>query len=507
MTKLSLTERRLRIITGLILASYIIIHLSNHLLGLISLEAMETMRKVITPFWRSRLGSLLIYGSLVTHFSLALMSLFRRTTLRMPAWELAQLLLGLSIFPLLAGHIAGILVSREVLGIDMNYERVLNVYRGDSWLMTRQLLLLLVAWSHVVIGLHFFFRLFTWYARGFYYLYPWAILLPLLVILSMARVDVELDARGATAVDVELDAREATAVESSYNAVYSAGTQAKSSASYDRYGAAPVKATPAWTVAALRDALLISFYGLLILTLLARVIKLRFQSTRGSFSLKHINGRQLKFKTGQTILEIIRRHDIPHASLCGGRGRCTTCRVRVGEGRYDLDKPSALEQFALNQIGAAADVRLACQTRPSKGLHITPLVEPDLHQISQIQKGGVSGEERQVLAMFVDLRDSTKLCEGQLPYDALFILNQFFVEMAAALNTSHGHYAQFAGDGLMALYGLERGLKQGCLDALQGAVDMQRRIDKLNQNLKQELKQPLRIGIGLHCGDAIVGTM
>ncbi len=97
MTKLTLIERRLRIITGMILAAYIIIHLSNHALGLVSLEAMESMRKFVTPFWRSWAGGLLIYGSLLTHFGLALMSLYRRSTLRMPRWELAQLLLGLSI--------------------------------------------------------------------------------------------------------------------------------------------------------------------------------------------------------------------------------------------------------------------------------------------------------------------------------------------------------------------------------------------------------------------------
>jgi adenylate cyclase len=59
MTKLTLIERRLRITTGLILAIYIVIHLSNHTLGLISLEAMESMRKfwpvdihlVINAFW------------------------------------------------------------------------------------------------------------------------------------------------------------------------------------------------------------------------------------------------------------------------------------------------------------------------------------------------------------------------------------------------------------------------------------------------------------------------
>jgi adenylate cyclase len=48
MARLSLTERRLRITTGLILASYITIHLSNHMLGLISLNAMEAMRAVVT---------------------------------------------------------------------------------------------------------------------------------------------------------------------------------------------------------------------------------------------------------------------------------------------------------------------------------------------------------------------------------------------------------------------------------------------------------------------------
>jgi adenylate cyclase len=60
---------------------------------------------------------------------------------------------------------------------------------------------------------------------------------------------------------------------------------------------------------------------------------------------------------------------------------------------------------------------------------------------------------------------------------------------------------------LLALYGLERGLRQGCQDVLRGAMEMQERIIQLNQKLKNELKQPLKIGIGIHCGQAIVGTM
>ena len=109
--------------------------------------------------------------------------------------------------------------------------------------------------------------------------------------------------------------------------------------------------------------------------------------------------------------------------------------------------------------------------------------------------------------MFIDLRDSTRLGEGRLPYDVVFILNQFFAEMWAALEETGGHYAQFTGDGLMALYGLESGVATGSRQALRGAAEMARRLSSLNARLEAELAQPLRIGIGIHCGDAIVGTM
>ncbi len=79
--------------------------------------------------------------------------------------------------------------------------------------------------------------------------------------------------------------------------------------------------------------------------------------------------------------------------------------------------------------------------------------------------------------------------------------------MTDVLESTGGHYAQFAGDGLMALYGLSAGMREGCRAALRGAVRMQDRIDRMNENLREELDEPLRIGIGIHCGEAIVGTM
>ena len=80
-------ERQLRLWTGLVLAVFITLHLANHSLGLISIAAMEAMRTGIMPVWQSTPGTLALYGAFVIHFLLALRSIYRRSTLKMPAWK------------------------------------------------------------------------------------------------------------------------------------------------------------------------------------------------------------------------------------------------------------------------------------------------------------------------------------------------------------------------------------------------------------------------------------
>ncbi len=75
--------RRTRLITGLILLSYLTTHLLNHGLGLISLDAMEWGRRWFLFLWRNPLGTLALYGALVTHLSLAIWALYERRRLHM----------------------------------------------------------------------------------------------------------------------------------------------------------------------------------------------------------------------------------------------------------------------------------------------------------------------------------------------------------------------------------------------------------------------------------------
>ena len=123
-------------------------------------------------------------------------------------------------------------------------------------------------------------------------------------------------------------------------------------------------------------------------------------------------------------------------------------------------------------------------------------------------RGGLEGSERLITVVFVDMRGSTSLGESKLPYDVLFILNRFFQEMSKAVAATNGHYSQFTGDGLMALYGLDAAdPTTGPADALRGAQAMLAGLGELNHQLRGELSAPLRIGIGIHYGEAIVGAM
>lgn len=471
--------RRLRLWTGLVLAVYVVLHLSNHALGLLSVDAMEGFRRIVNRIWSHPLGGALLYGALLIHFLLAFWSLFQRDHLRLKPWEAIQLVSGLVIPPLLVGHIIGTRGRDLMFGIDVTYQQVVTALWLNPWLGARQTIVLLIVWAHLLIGLHFWLRLKPWYPKALPVLYPLAVLLPLLALLGFGRAGLTLQARAATPGWVEQ---------------LFAGFQDVDPERQALFGN-------------LEPVALAIMGGLLLLTLLARRFRRVYRNRHGVFRLSYPSGRAVQAHVGATMLEAIRAAGLPHASVCGGRGRCTTCRVRIGAGKEHLDPPNDTEQKALRRIGAPPAVRLACQVRPRCDVAITPLVLPTAGPQAAWSHDESQGHEQSVAILFLDIRGSTTLAERLLPYDVVFILKQFFGEMSAALRETGGHFTNFIGDGLMALYGLESGREVGCRQAMAGAVAMLRRLETLNRSLKPELGQPIRIGIGIHSGEAIVGDM
>jgi adenylate cyclase len=246
----------------------------------------------------------------------------------------------------------------------------------------------------------------------------------------------------------------------------------------------------------------------LLAVLAARLARWHWERRRGVVRLTYPNGRVVEIVRGVSVLEASRMAGIPHASVCGGRGRCSTCRIRVAGPQEAVLPPAPEEVKVLRRVGAAPDVRLACQLRPHGDLRVTPLLPATAQARDGFGRPGyLHGAEREIVILFGDLRSFTQLSEKKLPYDLVFLLNRYFAETGHAVEAAGGRIDKFIGDGVMALFGLDSGVEAGCREALAAARDMSERMETLNRALIHDLPEPLRIGIGIHTGPAIVGEM
>ena len=99
------------------------------------------------------------------------------------------------------------------------------------------------------------------------------------------------------------------------------------------------------------------------------------------------------------------------------------------------------------------------------------------------------------------------MSEAKLPYDVVFVLNQYLGQMSDAISDAGDYVDKFIGDGIMAIFGMDRSIEQGAQDALAAAQAMSGVLLALNKSLAADLDRPLRIGIGLHTGPAILGRI
>ncbi|HLT76006.1 MAG TPA: adenylate/guanylate cyclase domain-containing protein [Ferrovibrio sp.] len=475
---------RAKLASGLILFLFLLTHLSNHALGLVSLQAMETGAVLFKLLWRSWPGTVVLYTAALLHPLLALFAWLRRGHYRGIPWQgWTQLGLGLCIPLLVVEHVLGTRIADEVFGLNDSYAYVLIVMFVQSPRTgLLQNLLILIAWGHGCIGVYYWLRLKPMFERAWPFLYALALLLPMLAMLGFLSGGREV--AGLMQQPDWLDRFRATLNYPGPVAVEFVGRGTEIS----------------YQVMA----------GLLAAALVARLLIAANQRRRGRLTISYPDGRRYRgLSGGISVLEASRAIGYPHASVCGGQGRCSTCRVRViGPGAAALPPPDSAEQKVLDRIHAAPGVRLACQIRPTEDISVMPLLPAGVPP--RLAYGAVSaaqGAERRIAILFADLRGFTRLSEGRLPYDVVFLLNQYFKAMGEAVEAAGGRIDKFIGDGVMALFGIEEGPDEGCRRALDAARRMSAALAQLNAAMQTDLDQSLKLGIGIHCGPAIVGAM
>jgi adenylate cyclase len=474
--------RRLRLGSGLVMFAYVATHFLNHSLGLISVDVMDRVLKHIYDYWASPPGGVILYGAFTTHYCLALWALWLRRSLRMPVAEATQLVLGFSIPFFLIDHVLGTRVSDTFYGSDYGYysTQLYKYFVTDRLRGGLQLTVLVIAWIHAMIGLWFWLHLKPWYPRWQPILYAFALLMPTFAILGFFEGGRSVMAMAADPAWVARMIQE-------------------------HPKPAPVDAA---FIERMAEWLRYGFVAALLAVLAARVVRRYWERRHGVVRLTYPSGRVVAIVRGVSVLEASRMAGIPHASVCGGRGRCTTCRIKVAGPPDAMAPPASEEMKVLHRVGAAPDVRLACQLRPRGDLRVTPLLPATAQARDGFSRAGyLQGAEREIVILFSDLRSFTKLSENKLPYDLVFLLNRYFAEMGHAVEAAGGRIDKFIGDGVMALFGLDSGVEAGCREALVAAKDMAERMQTLNHALSHDISEPLRMGIGIHTGSAIVGEM
>jgi len=325
--------RRVRLATGLLLLLFVAGHLCNLAIGVVSVDAMERWLSVVLTPWQTRLGQALLLTAIIVHAGLGLASLASRHSLAMSRTDWVQLLLGLATPPLLANHVVGLTVASDLLAsFSPNYGYVLAVYwRYAPLLALQQLLVVIIVWVHGAIGLYSTLVLRPVWPRLAPIVIPVLFAIPILALLGFAHAGEAVLARLAT------DAAWRALVEQDRLILQEMGHRLNviQGGVFLVYGMA----------------------GAAALAALAANI-LRWRSTRVVVS--YDGGLTAIGRVGMSVLEVSRANHIPHASVCGGRARCATCRIIVPTDA-DLDPPAEAELETLRRVEAPVDARLACQ--------------------------------------------------------------------------------------------------------------------------------------------------
>ena len=216
----------------------------------------------------------------------------------------------------------------------------------------------------------------------------------------------------------------------------------------------------------------------------------------------------------QTILEAALSAGVPLFHVCGGKAKCSTCRVLVIDGAEWLTPPNAKEKLLNNQMHFPRNVRLACQTHITGGsIKLTRIIQDETDIGIYVGNASAAssqqiGEERELVLFFLDIRDFTPLVEKLLPFDTIHIIRKLFLVFQNIIESNNGKIIETAGDGLYAVFGCDINRSHSVQSAVKAAMSILEDLVTVNDNyFKIHFNENIQIGIGIHIGKVVSGVI
>lgn len=223
----------------------------------------------------------------------------------------------------------------------------------------------------------------------------------------------------------------------------------------------------------------------------------------------------IEINDGQTILDASLQAGIPHYHECGGKAKCSTCRVLVLTGVENLTAPNDKELRLKKILGFSDNIRLACQTSVTgDNVSVRRIIrdKTDVSIYSHLYKKDATfqevGEEKQLALFFIDTRNFTPFMEKHLSFDVIHIIRRLFQIFKNAIETHNGKIIETAGDGLYAVFGFEDPLSKAVNLAVEAGNQILNNLKEFNENYAGNyFNHRFEVGIGLHAGTVIVGNI
>lgn len=502
--------RHVTLISGLVLFLFAAFELCGDAVGLVSLQTMGDIAAWQLTFVRSWPGLVILPGACVCHVLSTLWFTIRRATLRMSVGDAALIASGILVPFLLLPYLVDTRLANIMFGVDDDI-----LYRLAKLWPKHELgfvSLMLLVWGHGCVGIHRWLRPRPGYRAVAPVLAVIALAIPIAAISGVIAA-----ARIVTVLMEENSFAEQVRVATHWPSV-------DMEHSLWRYR---------WIALGSYAALLVLAAGALITLFLRLLVAPKIDVT-------YVKGPKLKASTGPTLLEISLLNGVPHAHLCGGRGRCTTCSVRIEQSDQDLPPRSAAEVALLG--GDDQRIRLACQIRPTAALTVTRLAAAVTNakaddEVEPEPELDTAGIERQVVALSVRLQGHAALVNARPAYDAVFFLNEFLDMIHAAVVKNDGVIMRTSGSAVVAVFGQDHyrgGIditrnphhdpsaqrapaqpastqtashQAACRAAFAAAADIDIALDRLNERFSAEFGQPIVVAMGMTLGSAYLGRI
>lgn len=120
---------------------------------------------------------------------------------------------------------------------------------------------------------------------------------------------------------------------------------------------------------------------------------------------------------------------------------------------------------------------------------------------------GVGGQSKEVVVFFSDIRGFTAFSEKRSPEEVVEMLNEYFGVMVKIINANGGVVDKFIGDAIMAVWGAPQSSDRDSHKAVRACLEMRKALANLNELRISRGQPPINIGMGLHAGAAISGTI